>query len=170
MPPMQPFPTVPRIGIGEDTHRLAPGGVLRLGGIDIPGSSIHAVGHSDADALLHAITDALLGAIAGSDIGRLFPDNDAANAGRDSADFIIEAMRRVRAAGYQLGNVDAVISLQRPKLADHIDAIRGRVAALTGGDISQVGLKAKTGESVGPIGRGEAIGTSAVVLLVPALP
>ena len=117
--------------------------------------------------MLHAITDALLGAISGPDIGRLFPDNADVNAGRDSADFVAEALRRVGAAGYQIGNLDAVISLQRPKLAPHIDSIRNRIAELLDCRPNQIGLKAKTGESVGPIGRGEAIAVTAVVLLVP---
>ena len=153
-----------RVGLGNDTHRLEPGGPLRLGGIDIPHDR-QAVGHSDADALLHAVTDALLGAAALGDIGTLFPDTDEANRGRDSADMLRRAYAQVRAAGYQLVNLDSVIELQRPKLAGFRDQIRARVAEILDVDPGAIGLKAKTGERVGPVGREEAVVVQAVALL-----
>jgi len=153
-----------RIGIGHDTHRLAAGGPLRLGGIDVPHDQ-GAVGHSDADALLHAITDALLGAAALGDIGEMFPDTDAANRGRDSAEMLSLAYDRVQQAGWQIVNLDTIVFAQRPKLSPHKDAIRRRVAEILELNLDQVGIKAKTGERVGPIGREEAIQAEAVVLV-----
>ena len=156
-----------RIGLGEDRHRLdEPGtGPLRLGGIDIPHDR-GLIGHSDADALLHAVTDALLGALALPDIGQLFPNTDPANKDRDSADFLILAYKEVEKAGYELGNLDCVIHAQEPKIAPHKEAMRASIAEMLEVDIEQVGLKAKTGEGVGPIGRAEAIDTRAIVLLL----
>jgi len=153
-----------RIGIGHDTHTLAPGGPLRLGGIEIPWDR-HLVGHSDADVLLHAVTDALLGAAALGDIGELFPDTDPANRGRDSVGMLEEALRRVSAAGYAIANIDCIVHAQEPKLGPHKQAIRARVAAILHIAPEQVGLKAKTGERVGPIGRQEAMSAQCVVLL-----
>ncbi len=153
-----------RIGIGHDTHRLKPGGPLRIGGIDIEHS--HSLdGHSDADVLLHALTDALLGALALGDIGTLFPDNDPANRDRDSADFVDEARRQMTAAGYQLGNVDCIVFAQQPKLAPHREAIRARLAELLNVKTEAISLKAKTGELVGPVGRREAIEAQVIALL-----
>lgn len=154
-----------RIGLGHDTHRLGNGGPLRLGGIDLPHDK-HAIGHSDADVLLHAITDALLGAAALGDIGELFPDNDPANKGRDSAEMLRLAYDRVLASGYAIGNLDCVVFAQRPKLLPHKEAIRRRIAEILGVAVEQVGLKAKTGEQVGPVGREEAIMAECVALLV----
>jgi 2-C-methyl-D-erythritol 2,4-cyclodiphosphate synthase len=153
-----------RIGIGHDTHRLADGGPLRIGGIDLPHHR-HAVGHSDADVLLHAITDALLGAAALGDIGELFPDNDPANLGRDSADMLRRGWRQVQDRGYRLVNLDCVVFAQEPKLAPHKPAIRQRVAEILETTAENIGLKAKTGEHVGPVGRGEAIMAECVALL-----
>jgi 2-C-methyl-D-erythritol 2,4-cyclodiphosphate synthase len=153
-----------RIGIGHDTHRLAPGGPLRLGGIDVPHDK-GAVGHSDADVLLHALTDALLGAAAQGDIGELFPDTDVLNKGRDSADFLSAALAKIRAAGYEVGNVDCIVFLQKPKLSPFKTAIRERIAALLELPIESVGLKAKTGEGVDAVGREEAIMAQAIALL-----
>jgi 2-C-methyl-D-erythritol 2,4-cyclodiphosphate synthase len=153
-----------RVGIGHDTHRLAAGGPLLLGGINIPHDR-HAVGHSDADVLLHAITDALLGAAALGDIGEMFPDTDAANKGRDSAEMLSLAAQKVVAAGYGIGNLDCIIFAQRPKLTAHKEAIRGRIAEILGLSRDQVGVKAKTGEGVGEIGREELISAQCVVLL-----
>ena len=107
-----------RVGIGHDSHRLASGGPLVLGGIDIPHDK-HAVGHSDADVLLHAITDALLGAAALGDIGQMFPDTDEANRGRDSADMLSLAAARISSAGYKINNLDCIVFAQRPKLGPH---------------------------------------------------
>jgi len=153
-----------RIGIGHDTHRLAPGGPLRLGGIDIP-SDKQAVGHSDADALLHALTDALLGAAALGDIGELFPDTDPINRGRDSGDMLGLAWREVSRQGYGIANLDCIVFLQQPKLSPYKGQMRQRIADLLGLAVDRVGLKAKTGESVGPVGRGEAVMAECVVLL-----
>jgi 2-C-methyl-D-erythritol 2,4-cyclodiphosphate synthase len=153
-----------RVGIGHDTHRLAAGGPLRLGGIDIPHDR-HAVGHSDADVLLHAITDALLGAAALGDIGELFPDTDEANRGRDSADMLQRAAARVQAAGYAIVNLDCIVFAQRPKLSAHKDAIRRRIAEILGLSANAVGVKAKTGEGVGEVGREETIMAQCVALL-----
>ena len=153
-----------RIGLGYDSHRLGPVGPLRVGGVDVPGE-FHAIGHSDADVLLHAVTDALLGAIAGPDIGRLFPDDADENRGRDSRDFVQEALRRVQVTGYEINNVDAVILAQKPKMAPHIDSMRAVVAAMLQTTIEQVGLKAKTGEGVDAVGRSEAIAARVVVML-----
>ncbi len=158
-----------RIGLGYDSHRLGRGGPLRIGGIDIGGNSpehFHAIGHSDADVLLHALTDALLGAIASADIGRLFPDDAEVNRDRDSAEFVSAALGMVRASGYEIGNLDAVILAQQPKMAPHIDVIRERVAGLVGCPVDAVGLKAKTGEGVDAVGRSEAIAARVVVMLL----
>ncbi len=155
-----------RIGLGEDTHRLGPGGALRIGGVDVP-HDMQAIGHSDADVLLHAVTDALLGAAGLPDIGQLFPNTDPANHGRDSADFLRLASEHVAAEGLQLVNLDCVVSAQRPRLADYKEAIRHRIAGILGVNPRQIGLKAKTGEGVGPVGREEAIEARCVLLLAP---
>lgn len=153
-----------RIGIGHDTHRLAPGGPLRLGGVTIPFEQ-HLEGHSDADVLLHAVTDALLGAAALDDIGELFPNTDPANRGLDSAKFLEAALAKVTAAGYRVENIDSVVFAEHPKLSPYKPAIRQRLADLLQIDVAQVGFKAKTGEQVGPVGRQEAIMAQTVVLL-----
>jgi len=157
-----------RVGIGHDTHRLAAGGPLRLGGIDIPHDK-HAVGHSDADVLLHAITDALLGAAALGDIGEMFPDTDEANRGRDSADMLSQAVERVIAAHYTIGNLDCIVFAERPKLSTFKDAIRIRIAEIIGIHPTQVGVKAKTGEGIGGIGNEEIIAAQCVASLKPKL-
>jgi 2-C-methyl-D-erythritol 2,4-cyclodiphosphate synthase len=125
----------------------------------------HAVGHSDADVLLHAVTDALLGAAGLPDIGVLFPNTEEVNRGRDSADMLRLAYDRVVAAGYRLANLDAVVHAQRPKLSPHKTAIVDRVATILGVEPSQVNMKAKTGEGVGPVGLEELIEARCVVLL-----
>lgn len=153
-----------RIGIGEDCHRIEPGGPLRLGGIDVPHDR-QLVGHSDADVLLHAVIDALFGAAALPDIGRMFPDTDMANRGRDSAEMLAIAVDDVAEAGYRIVNLDCIVAAQRPKLADYVDSIRDRIAEIVRVDPTQVGLKAKTGEGVGPVGREEVIEARCVVLL-----
>lgn len=158
-----------RIGIGHDTHRLADGGPLRLGGVTIPFER-HLVGHSDADVLLHAVTDALLGAAALGDIGEQFPDTDAVNRGRDSADMLRRACELVRARGYQIGNLDCIVFAQRPKLSPFKEVIRASIAAILGIDALQVGVKAKTGELVGPVGREEALMAECVALLTTEPP
>ena len=153
-----------RIGEGWDTHALVAGRPLVLGGVSI--AHTHGLlGHSDADALLHAITDALLGAAALGDIGRHFPDTDAAFKDADSLALLAEAARRVRAAGYQIGNVDSTIVAQAPKMAPHIPAMCARIAAALQIDIGAVNVKAKTAEKMGPVGEGRAIEARAVCLL-----
>jgi 2-C-methyl-D-erythritol 2,4-cyclodiphosphate synthase len=154
-----------RIGEGWDTHALVAGRPLILGGVTIPHTH-GLLGHSDADALLHAITDALLGAAALGDIGRHFPDTDAAFRGADSTVLLAEAARRVRAAGWAIGNLDATIVAQAPKMAPHIPAMRERIAQVLGLDVDQVNVKAKTAEKMGPVGEGRSIETRAVCLLV----
>jgi 2-C-methyl-D-erythritol 2,4-cyclodiphosphate synthase len=153
-----------RVGEGWDTHALVQGRPLILGGITIPHSH-GLLGHSDADALLHAITDALLGAAALGDIGRHFPDTDPAFKGADSVVLLTEAARRVREAGWQIGNVDSTIVAQAPKMAPHITAMRERIAQALGLGVDAVNVKAKTAEKMGPVGEGRAIETRAVCLL-----
>lgn len=164
------MPALPfRIGLGYDSHRLGRGGPLRIGGIDIGDDSaehFHTIGHSDADVLLHALTDALLGAIAAADIGRLFPDDADVNRDRDSAEFVTAALSKVHDAGYEIGNLDAVILAQQPKMAPHIDTMRQRIADLLGCPMDAVGLKAKTGEGVDAVGRSEAIAARVVMILL----
>jgi 2-C-methyl-D-erythritol 2,4-cyclodiphosphate synthase len=135
-----------------------------VGGIDVPHDR-RALGHSDADALLHAITDALLGAAALGDIGEMFPDDDPANRGRDSGEMLRLAQDRVRAAGWEIVNLDCIVHAQRPKLSAHKEAIRRRIGELLGLDTDRVGLKAKTGEKVGPVGHEEVIQAECVALL-----
>jgi 2-C-methyl-D-erythritol 4-phosphate cytidylyltransferase/2-C-methyl-D-erythritol 2,4-cyclodiphosphate synthase len=154
-----------RIGEGWDTHALVVGRPLVLGGITIPHSH-GLLGHSDADALLHAITDALFGAAALGDIGRHFPDTDPAFKGADSGALLAECARRVRTAGWTIANVDATVIAQAPKLALHMPAMVGRIAALLGLAPGQVNVKAKTAEKMGPVGEGRAIEARAVCLLV----
>lgn len=153
-----------RIGEGWDVHALVPDRPLVLGGVTIPHSK-GLLGHSDADVLLHAITDAVLGAAALGDIGRHFPDTDAQFKGANSAVLLAEAMRRVRAAGYELVNVDATIVAQAPKLSPHMPAIVASVAQSLGVDLGQVNVKAKTAERMGPVGEGLSMEARAVALL-----
>lgn len=164
MNPRNKLPVL-RIGEGWDTHALVEGRRLMLGGVEI--AHTHGLlGHSDADALLHAITDALFGAAALGDIGRHFPDTDPQFRGADSIALLAEASRRVRAAGWEIGNVDSTVVAQAPKLAPHIPAMRQRIAQALGLDPDQVNVKAKTAEKMGPVGRGESMEARAVVLLV----
>ena len=154
-----------RIGEGWDTHALVVGRPLVLGGVTIPHSH-GLLGHSDADALLHAITDALLGAAGLGDIGRHFPDTSAEFKGADSSALLAEAARLVRAAGWDLVNVDSTVVAQAPKLATHIPAMCQRIADVLGLALDAVNVKAKTAERMGPVGEGRAIETRAVCLLV----
>ncbi|MBU4423598.1 MAG: 2-C-methyl-D-erythritol 2,4-cyclodiphosphate synthase [Gammaproteobacteria bacterium] len=156
-----------RIGEGWDVHALVPGRRLVIGGVEIA-HSIGLLGHSDADVLLHAITDALLGAAALGDIGSHFPDTDAAFRGADSGVLLAEVARRVRAAGYDIGNIDSTVVAQSPRLAMHIPAMRRCIAAAVGVDEAQVNVKAKTAERLGPVGQGLAMEARAVALLVRA--
>ena len=153
-----------RIGEGWDIHALVEGRPLVLGGVRVPYTR-GLLGHSDADALLHAITDALLGAAALGDIGRHFPDTEAQFRGADSAVLLAEAARRVRSAGWQIGNLDSTIVAQAPKLMPHIPAMCQRIAQVLELAPEQVNVKAKTAEKMGPVGQGDAIEARAVVLL-----
>lgn len=153
-----------RIGEGWDVHALVPGRPLILGGVLIP-YGMGLLGHSDADVLLHAITDALLGAAALGDIGRHFPDTDARFRGANSTALLAEAARRVRERGYGIGNIDSTVVAQAPKLAPYIDAMRESTAKVLGLDTSQVNIKAKTAEKLGPVGQGFSIEARAVALL-----
>jgi len=154
-----------RIGEGWDVHALVPGRRLIIGGVDIPHSA-GLLGHSDADVLLHAITDALLGAAALGDIGSHFPDTDAQFRGADSVVLLQEAARRVRAQGYEIGNIDSTVVAQAPRLAAHIPAMRERIACALGLALDQVNVKAKTAERMGPVGQCLAIEARAVALLL----
>ena len=153
-----------RIGEGWDVHQLVAGRKLILGGVEIPHTT-GLLGHSDADVLLHAITDALFGAAALGDIGRHFPDTAPEFRGADSIVLLVEAARRVRAAGWQIGNVDSTVIAQAPKLAPHIGAMRERIAGALGIEAGQVNVKAKTAEKLGPVGEGRAVEARAAVLL-----
>jgi 2-C-methyl-D-erythritol 2,4-cyclodiphosphate synthase len=153
-----------RVGEGWDVHALVPGRKLILGGVEIAHSA-GLLGHSDADVLLHAITDAVLGAAGLGDIGRHFPDTDAQFKGANSSVLLQEAMRRVRAQGWELVNVDSTIVAQAPKLAPHMAAINAGVAQALGVALDQVNVKAKTAEKLGPVGMGQSIEARAVALL-----
>jgi len=154
-----------RIGEGWDVHALVPGRPLIIGGVNIPHHQ-GLLGHSDADVLLHAITDAVLGAAGLGDIGRHFPDTDERFKGADSSVLLAEAMRRVREAGFELGNVDSTLVAQAPKLAAHMAAMRASVARALGVDEALVNIKAKTAEKLGPVGQGLSIEARAVALLL----
>jgi 2-C-methyl-D-erythritol 2,4-cyclodiphosphate synthase len=154
-----------RIGEGWDTHQLVAGRKLIIGGVEIPFEK-GLLGHSDADLLCHAITDALFGAAALGDIGKHFPDTDPQFKGADSVTLLQEAMRRVREAGYELGNLDATVIAQAPQLAPHIPAMKNRIAHALGASEAQVNIKAKTYEKLGPVGQGQSMEARAVVLLL----
>ncbi|KZT16991.1 2-C-methyl-D-erythritol 4-phosphate cytidylyltransferase [Acidovorax sp. GW101-3H11] len=156
-----------RIGEGWDTHALVPGRALVIGGVHIP-HTMGLLGHSDADVLLHAITDAILGAAGLGDIGRHFPDTDAQFRGADSAVLLAEAARRVRAAGWRLGNVDSTVVAQAPRLAAHIPGMRECIAKALQVAPDQVNVKAKTAERLGPVGQGLAMEARAVALIYKA--
>lgn len=158
--------TIPfRIGEGWDVHALVPGRPLVIGGVTVP-HALGLLGHSDADVLLHAITDALLGAAALGDIGRHFPDTDPHFKGADSLVLLAEAARRVRAAGFEIGNVDSTVVAQAPRLAPHIPAMVASIARTLDLAPVQVNVKAKTAERLGPVGQGLSIEARAVTLLV----
>lgn len=153
-----------RIGHGYDVHRLVEGRRLILGGVDIP-FECGLLGHSDADVLVHAIMDAILGAAALGDIGKLFPDTDERYSGADSLELLGEVMRALREAGYELGNVDSTIIAQRPKLAMHIELMRGNIARAAGVDTARISVKATTEEKLGFTGEGAGIAAHAVALI-----
>ena len=153
-----------RIGLGHDTHRLIDGSVLRIGGVDIPHDRA-ALGHSDADVLLHAVTDAVLGAAALGDIGQMFPDTTPENRGRDSGEMLQAAWTEVARAGWSIVNLDCIVFAQRPKMSPHAEAIRRQIAELLGTTPDRIGLKAKTGEGIGPVGTEEVIMAQCVALI-----
>lgn len=158
-----------RVGIGHDTHRLVEGRPLILGGVRIDHPR-GLLGHSDADVVLHAVADALLGAAGLGDIGERFPDTDPQWEGLDGTTLLAEVVDQVALAGWRPINCDLVIHAQEPKLSDSKARMRANLADLLGLEVSDVNVKAKTGEQVGPIGRGEAIACEAVVLMKPAEP
>ena len=153
-----------RIGFGHDTHRLGPDRPLILGGVDVPFDR-GLIGHSDADVLLHAVTDSLLGALSLGDIGEWFPNTDSQWEGADSAVFVTEAAKAIRDRGWQIANLDCTIFAEKPKLSPYKNEIASNVASLLAVESDCVSVKAKTGENVGPIGRGESISAEVVVLL-----
>ena len=153
-----------RSGIGYDSHRFASGGPLRLGGVDIPGD-VHLTGHSDGDAVAHAVTDALLGAAAAGDIGEMFSDRDPANRGRDSIEMLRAAVARITALGWSVANVDVSVVAERPRIAEHRDAMRAAIANALGLQLGEVSVKGKTNEGMGWVGRGEGLACIAVVTL-----
>ena len=153
-----------RIGHGYDVHRLVAGRPLVLGGVTVP-SDVGLDGHSDADVLTHAVIDALLGAAALGDIGAHFPDTDAEWRGADSLALLRTVASRVADAGFAVGNVDATVVLQRPKLREHVEAMRERLAAALGVGVGRVSVKATTGEGMGFVGTGEGAAAHAVALL-----
>lgn len=153
-----------RIGQGHDLHRLVPGRRFVVGGVEIAHSH-GPLGHSDGDVLLHAVCDALLGALALGDIGAHFPDTDPRFAGADSSALTAHVVALVRERGFRVVNVDVTIHAERPKIGPHAARIRAHVAALLGCGEGDVSVKAKTGEGLGEIGRGEAVAASAVALL-----
>ncbi len=156
--------TMMRIGEGWDVHALVPGRALVVGGVPIDHPQ-GLLGHSDADVLLHAITDALLGAAALGDIGSHFPDTDAQHRGADSLVLLREVGQRVRQAGYEIGNIDATIVAQAPRMAPHIPLMRERIAHALGVAVGQVNVKAKTAEKLGPVGQGQSMEARAVALI-----
>ena len=156
-----------RVGQGYDVHALAPGRQLILGGVHIPHPQ-GLLGHSDADALLHAITDAILGGAGLGDIGGMFPDTGSQWEGADSRVLLRAAMDAVRKAGWQVGNIDATVIAQAPRIAPHVAAMRANIAADLGIAAAEVNVKGKTNERLGFEGRGEGIAAQAVALLVRA--
>jgi 2-C-methyl-D-erythritol 2,4-cyclodiphosphate synthase len=153
-----------RIGIGSDTHRLVGGRPLILGGVRIAFES-GAEGHSDSDVLAHALIDAMLGALADGDIGTHFPDSNPKWKDADSFDMLAHVMKRVEARGFHVVNTDATVMLERPKLREYIGSMRVNVARALNVEVDCVSVKAKTGEGLDAVGRGEAVAAQAIVLL-----
>ena len=153
-----------RIGLSYDSHRFEAGRRLVLGGVEFPGET-GLKGHSDADVLIHAVIDAILGATALGDIGSRFPDTDTRWRGADSSALLAAVAAEVAEAGYRVGNIDATVICERPKLRPHIDAMRARIEEILGIEASQVSVKGKTNEGMGAIGRGEGMAVYCVSLL-----
>ncbi len=158
-----------RIGHGFDVHRLVPGRPLIIGGVTIPWH-LGLLGHSDADVLLHAVCDAILGALGLGDIGKHFPDSDPAFKGIDSMRLLAHVVGLAQGRGYAVGNLDATVVAQQPRLAPHIPAMVARIAGACGVAAEQINVKATTTEQLGYTGRGEGIAAYAVVLMVKASP
>lgn len=156
-----------RIGHGYDVHRLTEGRKLLLGGVEIPFEK-GLLGHSDADVLTHAVMDALLGACALGDIGHFFPDSDPAFASADSLKLLEEVMRQLRARGFRVGNVDATVLAQRPKLAPYLDRMRENLAVRLGVAPDRISVKATTEEKLGFTGSGEGMAAHAMALILEA--
>ena len=153
-----------RVGFGYDSHRFEEGRRLVLGGVEFPGER-GLKGHSDADVLIHAIIDALLGAAALGDIGSHFPDTDSKWEGADSAKLLTAVVAEVAAAGYRVGNVDATVICERPKLRPKVDAIRVRLSQILNISTTQLSIKGKTNEKLDDVGAGLGVEVHAVVLL-----
>jgi 2-C-methyl-D-erythritol 2,4-cyclodiphosphate synthase len=153
-----------RIGHGYDVHQLVPERPLILGGVQIP-FELGLLGHSDADVLLHALCDALLGALGQGDLGRHFPDHDAAYRGISSLVLLTQVMARVAAAGYRVGNVDVTVVAQRPRLVPHVPVMIENIARVCRSEPARINIKATTTEGLGFEGRGQGIAAMAVVLL-----
>ena len=156
-------------GIGYDSHRFAPGGPLRLGGVALP-LDYSLAGHSDGDAIAHALTDAILGAAGAGDIGEMFADTDPANRGRDSVEMLRLAVERVRHLGWVVAHVDVTVIAERPRIAAYRDAMRAVLARALALDHAHVSLKGKTNEGMGWVGRGEGLACIAVATLERAAP
>jgi 2-C-methyl-D-erythritol 2,4-cyclodiphosphate synthase len=166
--PLVPRPSpLPRVGIGLDVHALASGRRLVLGGVEIPHEAGLA-GHSDGDALVHAIVDAVLGAAGRGDIGQWFPSSDARWAGADSLEMLRTVVETLRNEGWAIGNVDATVIAQQPRIGPHIPAMRERISSVLGLSVDAVSVKATTPDHLGALGRAEGIGAQAVALLVKA--
>ncbi|MDR5638929.1 2-C-methyl-D-erythritol 2,4-cyclodiphosphate synthase [Thermosynechococcus sp. QKsg1] len=153
-----------RIGNGYDIHQLVPERPLILGGIKLE-HTLGLLGHSDADVLTHAIMDALLGALSLGDIGHYFPPSDPQWAGADSQVLLAKVAALIAERGWQVGNIDAVVVAERPKLKPYLDQMRDRLATTLGIDRDQISIKATTNEKLGPVGREEGIAAYAVALL-----
>ena len=153
-----------RIGYGYDSHRFESGRRLVLGGVEFPGET-GLKGHSDADVLIHAIIDAVLGAAALGDIGSHFPDSDPKWKGADSAELLAQVMEEIRAAGYEVGNIDATVICERPKLRPKVDEIRARLSHLLALPLTRLSIKGKTNEKMDDVGAGLGIEVHAVALL-----
>jgi 2-C-methyl-D-erythritol 2,4-cyclodiphosphate synthase len=156
-----------RIGQGWDVHALVPGRPLVIGGVQIP-FALGLLGHSDADVLLHAIIDALLGAMALGDIGKHFPDTDMQWKNADSKKLLLQVKEEMLSRRWEIMNIDATVIAQAPKLASHIPDMCKQIAGILGLDISQVNIKAKTAEKLGPVGQGMSVEAQAVVLIQSA--
>lgn len=154
-----------RIGMGYDVHKLVPDRKLILGGVEIP-HKLGLLGHSDADVLLHAIMDALLGAAALGDIGKHFPDTDERFKGASSIKLLEEVGRLINEAGYKIGNIDATIIAQKPKMAPHINLMRENIADALNTDIKNINVKATTEEGLSFTGKEEGISSQAICLLI----